>query len=164
MVILNGQGRHGNVLHVAIGEETECWMDLHGAAVADIAPLLRTMDLTKPVNLHITRCASEVAVAASVQASMSTGQHYPFHPSTYMFVSRKHATPGLYTMDTGTKTGTCDACGHADKELVPGLTTPLCFECLSLNAKVNAIRSKSVDAPELDNTTKPTGKGRPRTK
>jgi hypothetical protein len=59
MLAVRGINPAGNVLHVICGPETDLFMDIHGAKILDVTPLLQEMEQSQPVFLMITRCKNE---------------------------------------------------------------------------------------------------------
>lgn len=147
MILLLGKNQMANVLHVLLGEETDFWTQLHGAAAVDITPILQQMEQGKPIVLHVTRCDSEHQVAHHIQGMMGAGGHYPFVPPTFVFTPKsapdavQQATapvsPGPYAAAADSQAqgiiGRCSRCLIEGAVLVPSLSPQICHSCATID-------------------------------
>jgi len=150
MLVILGKNSEGNVLHAVIGEETTFWMGLHGASVADITPVLNTMDADKKVYLHLTTCESEHELAEQLATSTAAGAQYPFPSGMHVFVpntkrpAKDTVAPEKVTTVKASKVACC-RCGKTGCELVPNIKPPICYPCVRLDMALANSRRGAVN-------------------
>ena len=69
MIVVGGKNQIGHVLHVIVGPESEFYMDVHGAKVLELTPLLMAMNGAERIFLSFTRCRSEQLTTQLMNAS-----------------------------------------------------------------------------------------------
>lgn len=167
MIVLGGSNSHGNVLHVAIGPETDAWLGLHGAALANITQILNNMDRNQPVFLHLTQCNSEHEVTDFLTSAIQAGMTYPFPVPVNIFVppAAKADKPAAKSAADAKETAApvvssnnrCSRCGNTRKELVPKVAPSICYDCLTLDLMLAANRKRKSSKPPVtgDSNAKP---------
>jgi hypothetical protein len=177
MIVVGGTNMHGNILHVIVGPETDTWTGMHGAAMANITPLLNNFDTSKPVFIHFTYCGSETDMSQHIMSSGMAGQQYPFPVPTMVFgttpPSEKQSDEGegeekpteKTHKHTAVKKIACSQCGNPKNELVPKTEPPICYECLAIDRMLASTRKpeqpparpsrKKGTDPDAPSTSKP---------
>lgn len=156
MLMVLGHNQLGNVLHAIVGPESEIYMDIHGAKILDITPILMGLRNGARTFLSLTRCKSE---ATSEEGLKSTEIVYlssfggkpvcdePKHKNaggSGTAVATKNGG-SLYTdkaVNDGkstVKTGVCSYC-KANKELLNVAGFEICSDCaqIELGRRLNA--------------------------
>lgn len=190
MVIINAENPIGNILHVIIGDETNDGLDIQGACIFNITPLLNMMKPEKPVFIHLTRCGDEAAVVANIQQMIEAGVPYPFSMPNIVFFANGKGMPGHADGASGMQpypgtpaeamaaaakaaatkptpvakhSGKCTLCSDDKKELVPKISPHICYDCIKLERDL-AIQRKAPVLPIMPikpNTPSPNTKRKP---
>lgn len=136
MIALGGHNQLGNVLHMIVGPESELHIDLHGAKVLDITPILVAMNPEERVFVSVTRCRSESQLINQLTSSDVTFLNsfaglMKAQPQLPAASSAKPAEPTV-------KKGRCAFCGKPDTELLPIPGFKICSDCAQLELRRNA--------------------------
>lgn len=153
MIILGGQNSVGSVIHLITGPESELYMDLHGANIVDITPLLAALvgySGERKLFISLTRCGDELSTMEALSEVQipcaSTGLHKgqaekPVKDETENPpVAPTGATP---KKDSGI--GRCRYCGTPNKKLLPIPGFHICESCAQIELGRNKERS-SIDS------------------
>jgi len=153
MIILLGNTGVSSVLHVIVGPETQQWMALHGSAALDISEIVKSVDLTKPLVLHLSDCKNEHAVGANLVARTQAGERYPFASPVIMLAADQAADgiPGPAACGPATAAGeaaeTCTRCNQQTDTIIPLLRPPICLSCAQIDLGLAKKKSQRPSAP-----------------
>jgi len=127
MLLAGGKNDTGHILHVIVGSESEFYMDIHGAVVIDITPLLVSMNGSPHISLSLTRCKNEVITSKLMDAADI--QHLnSFTPA----VVKKEAGPDLAKILSSTSVSgasKAETCHPKEKPATPKKNTGRCSYC-----------------------------------
>ena len=129
MLVLGAHNVAGNVLHVVMGPESELHMDIHGANILDITPILARMREDQKVFLSVTRCRSE----QQTSTLMATAK-VPFNSTVPSTPDTVPSSPdGATTLDSTPVTAkeTCQYC-KGETDLLPVSGFKVCGSCAAI--------------------------------
>ena len=158
-MLLVGSKKDGCVtIHAVIGPETEFFMDLNGAMVADLTPILAGIKGTEKVSLSVTRCKNEETTAkimlatdipflGSDQEAKSSGDPVvdQIEAALTSLEKASKAAPKQHkaaSKEPPKTIGRCSYCGKPDVELMPILGFKICAACVQIELG----RNKQADA------------------
>ena len=140
-------------ISVAIGPESDEWIDAHGFIVKDITPILAALRPDVRTVLKLTMTSSETDMVEAMAAGRLSG-----------------SPPGLVAFSAPTSAGfgfppappppvaagredapRCAYCGRRGEKLVPDLNPPICYDCVKIEMGLkNARQDNAPGQPGVD--------------
>lgn len=177
MLVVPGLNQFGNVLHVAVGPETEFFLDLNGAAIVDVSEFLNKFNKDHPVYICLTRSKSEAMTQTNLagcggvfKSSFGASQGVSSDCSNSEDKSEPKLQPasigpmtGLTTVQESPTTsgagrvtmagsGKCEYCGKSGVALLPLKGIKICLDCTHIELGLK--RAKKKAEPDKPGNTK----------
>ena len=138
MLVVGGKHPAGQILHVIVGPESELHMDIHGAKIIDLTPILSQFEGNEHVYMSLTRCRGELETKQRMNA-----QQIPYLSSfTPPAKEEEKAEPAAVQ-------ARCTYCGNPERTLLPLPGFRICQECarIELSRTAKPAHEPVVESP-----------------
>jgi len=162
MIAMLGTNPFGKVLHLMIGPETDLFIDINGAALLDITPMLSSLSQDGKAYISLTRTKSEVITEQQMRSAGMSHVDQPLLPGAVPALREPEFGPNTppeqdelqaaiqarmrqamkqpvqktaaSSSDTRlvVKTGTCSYCGASETKLLPVPGHKICVLCTQI--------------------------------
>jgi hypothetical protein len=146
MLVVGGKHPAGQILHVIVGPESELHMDIHGAKIIDLTPILSQFEGNEHVYMSLTRCRGEVETKQRMNA-----QAIPYI-SSFTPPAKEEVEDKPSTVVNPQAPANCTYCGSKDKPLLPVPGFRICPECVQIEL---GRQSKRTHEPIVESPLQP---------